>query len=278
VPGKKENTKKQEAGKSYVGIIGGPEILELADYREKKEFDTEYGKPSSPLMLGSIAGVDIAAMRRDAIDGGLSPQNIPYLANIKAFESLGVKRIIAISSVATMRSDFVAGDFVFPSHFINMSNGRRDTFFDSGNVLRIGDPKPYCSDIAYWGAKAADNLGYIKYHKESTVIITNGTRRPTLAESRLFAGWGCDVIDYYQYPEIVLAKEKGICYGAVSMVLDYDSIVEELGKSFRAYVDMEGQYKRTISGLKALLSEMLPNIAEDKSCECKSTVYVKDTK
>src|SRR5271157_3483373 len=197
--------------KAKIGIIGGSGFYSLLENPERADIDTPYGKPSDEISLGRISGKEVAFLPRHGGGHTIAPHKVPYRANIEALSRMGVERLIASGAVGSLVAEYEPGDFVFFDQFVNMSHGRDETFFDADRVAHISTAEPYCPELRKIAAEAADRLG-MKYHDRGTVVIVNGPRFSTKAESRFFANQGFQLINMTQYPEISLAREKEMCY------------------------------------------------------------------
>ncbi len=252
-----------------IGIIGGSRFYSLLENSERANVDTQYGKPSDEITIGELAGKRVAFLPRHGARHTLAPHKVPYRANIDALSGLGVGRLIASSTVGSLVADYEPGDFVFFDQFVNMSHGREDTFFDSGKVAHVSTAEPYCPELRKIAAEAADALG-LKYHSKGTVVIVNGPRFSTKAESRFFASQGFHAINMTQYPEVALAREKEMCYLGIGIVTDYDAGLE--GRPDIKHVTFDAIdriFASRVSDLKRLIPEIVSRVPEERqSCKC----------
>lgn len=258
--------------KAEIGIFGGSGLYSLLSGGEAVDVETRYGKPSDSITLGEIAGRKVAFLPRHGSRHHLPPHKVPYRANIDAMDQLGVTRIISTSAVGSLRMDFMPGDFVFPDQFINFSHGRDETFFDQEPVTHVSSAEPYCSEMRQV-AIAAGDMTNIKYHPAGTVVIVNGPRFSTKAESKFFRGIGGDIVNMTQYPEIVLAKERGMCFLGVSAVTDYDAGVEG-NRAIKpvTFNEVSLRLGANIEKMKALISEIVETLPNERSCSCKDSL------
>ena len=259
--------------KADIGIIGGSGLYSMATSLEDIEVNTEYGKPSDKLSIGKLGGRTVAFLPRHGAKHILPPHKVPYKANIATLKSLGVSRVIATSAVGSLAPDYKPGDIVFFDQFVNATYGRDDTFFNSYPVAHVSAAEPYCPELRQLAAKAADKLK-IKYHESGTVVVINGPRFSTKAESRLFSKQGIHTINMTQYPEVILAREQEVCYLGIGIVTDYDAGLEgrndiepvsmlEINRMFAANVDK----------VKALITEIVSSIPQKRyGCKCSSAM------
>lgn len=206
-----------------IGVIGGSGLCELPGLVVAKTIETEtlYGKPSSPVVVGELCGGRIAFLPRHGKEHMIPPHKVPYKANLAALKSLGVRRVIGTCVVGSLQKEIEPGAFVVPDQFINLTWGRDDTYEIDRELVHLPMARPYCEHIREIVArelKAMDEA----CHANGTVVVIQGPRFSTIAESKMFALWGGDVVNMTQYPECYFARELGLCYGAVASVTDYD--------------------------------------------------------
>ncbi|HEB75298.1 MAG TPA: S-methyl-5'-thioadenosine phosphorylase [Nitrospirae bacterium] len=205
-----------------VGIIGGsglddPKIIKGA---KEKNVRTPYGKPSSPLTIGKIDGVDVVILARHGKKHTIYPTAVNYRANLSALEKEGCTHILATTAVGSLRARIKPADFVFVDQFIDFTKHRPLTFHEE-KVVHTPMAEPFCSELRSLLIETAKELK-LRHHKKGTVITIEGPRFSTKAESHMFRGFGADVINMSTVPEVILARELGICYQSIAMSTDYD--------------------------------------------------------
>jgi 5'-methylthioadenosine phosphorylase len=205
-----------------IAIIGGSGFYELLDDAVAHTIETPYGPPSGPVTVGTIAGCQVAFLARHGTSHSLPPHGIPYRANIWALHQIGVKRILAPCAAGSLAIGIHPGDFVVCDQFIDRTSGRADTFFDGPDIHHLSAADPYCPELRAVAVEALA-IAKQKVHHEGTVVVVQGPRFSTRAESAWYRSAGWDVINMTQYPEVVLARELGMCYGAIALVTDYDT-------------------------------------------------------
>ncbi|MEM3839476.1 MAG: S-methyl-5'-thioadenosine phosphorylase [Candidatus Micrarchaeaceae archaeon] len=254
--------------KVEIGIIGGSGLYSLLDNASKLKTATKYGDPSDAIEIGEIDGIKVAFLSRHGVGHRIPPHKVPYRANILALKNLGVKRIIATNAVGSLRPDFKPGEFVFIDQFVDMTHGRVDTFFDENIVAHISSADPYCSELRALGIKVAKGLK-IKHHAKGTIVVINGPRFSTRAESKFFGSQGFDLIGMTQYPEVVLAREQGVCYLGISLVTDYDVGLEGRKDIKPVNADEVGAiFNKNVENVKKLIAKLVSEIPKDPSCNC----------
>ncbi|MBN2454245.1 S-methyl-5'-thioadenosine phosphorylase [Candidatus Woesearchaeota archaeon] len=245
-----------------VGIIGGsglddPKILENA---KEIEVNTPYGKPSSPLTLGKISGVEVVILARHGRSHSISPTKVNYKANIHALKEQGVTHIIATSACGSLQEKIGRGDFVILDQFIDFTRYRdHPTFFSDFKLgaKHTAMPKPFNEELRKFLIETSKELGY-KVHEKGTVITIEGPRFSTKAESNMFRIWGADVINMSIASECILANEAGIPYAAVAMSTDYDSFRDDVEPV--SWAEIEKVFGQNADRVKKLLVSSIQKI------------------
>ena len=209
-----------------IGIIGGsglddPDILK--DPRDM-EATTPWGKPSSPLKLGTIAGKEVAILARHGREHTIPPTQVNYRANIQALKDAGCTHILASTAVGSLRQEIGRGHLVILDQFIDFTRNRALSFHESFPPhcpVHTPMAEPFSGYLRTLLNKACGDLGFA-HHAKGTVVTIEGPRFSTRAESHMFRAWGADVINMSVAPECALANEAGIPYAAVAMSTDYD--------------------------------------------------------
>ena len=208
-----------------VGVIGGSGLYRFLDDVEAHEVDTPYGRPSGAVALADLAGHRVAFLARHGPRHTLPPHRINYRANVWALHELGVERVLAPCAVGSLRAEHAPGEVVVCDQLVDRTGGRADTYFDGPEVAHLSAADPYCAELRPLAAAAARVAG-LTVHEGGTVVVINGPRFSTRAESAHYAAAGWNVINMTQYPEVVLARELGMCYVNLSLVTDYDCGLE----------------------------------------------------
>ncbi len=248
-----------ELKKIKVGVIGGTGLddTDIINDRLIEEIDTPYGKPSSPLLMGTIGETDIAVLSRHGKRHSIYPSEVNYRANIYALKQAGCTHIIATTAVGSLREDIKPGDIVFPDQFIDFTKKRALTFFDKDKVVHISMSHPFCENLRSVLIKNATELDF-RHHIKGTVITIEGPRFSTKAESHMFRGFGADIINMSTVPEVILARELGICYQIIAMSTDYDCWKEdEEPVTWEMIVEI---MNKTADKVKRLILKALPEI------------------
>ncbi|WP_322889840.1 MULTISPECIES: S-methyl-5'-thioadenosine phosphorylase [unclassified Yoonia] len=209
---------------TFLGIIGGSGIYDMAGLQDAAwvTVDSPWGAPSDAVLTGRLEGVKMAFLPRHGRGHVHSPTTVPYRANIDALKRLGVTDIISVSACGSFREEMAPGDFVIVDQFIDRTFAREKSFFGTGCVAHVSLAHPTCPRLSDACATAAEAAG-ITVHRGGTYLAMEGPQFSSLAESRLYRSWGCDVIGMTNMPEAKLAREAEICYTSVAMITDYDS-------------------------------------------------------
>ena len=248
-----------------IAIIGGTGVYDpklLQDVKEVK-MRTPYGPPSDSIEVGKLSGRRVAFLPRHSRKHTIRPTDVNSRANIFALMKLGVQRIIAPSTVGSLREEFKPGDVVFIDQFIDRTTKREQSFYTKEQVCHISVAEPMCPELRQTLMTAADRLN-IKAHKTGTYVCIEGPRFSTKAESRMFRMWGADVVGMTLVPECVLAREAQICYSCIATVTDYD-----VWKDEPVCVDtVKKTMKKNVEKLKKIIAEAIPEIPKKRGCDC----------
>lgn len=215
--------KRTRTARAEIGIIGGSGLYEIDGLHQVKRVTlaTPFGSPSSPVVLGELDGVRVAFLSRHGRGHRLSPSEINYRANVYALKAIGVRRVISVSAVGSMKDSVKPGDVVLPDQFIDLTKRRFSTFFEGGVVAHVAFGDPVCASLATSLLGAGRSVG-ATVHQGGTYLCMEGPQFSTKAESNLYRQWGVSVIGMTNMPEAKLAREAELCYATVALVTDYD--------------------------------------------------------
>ena len=253
------------------GVIGGTGLYNPKLLKNVQEIyvDTPYGKPSDALTIGELSGRTVAFLPRHGKLHTISPTNINVRANIWALKRIGVKRIIATSTVGSLVESYAPGDMVLADQFIDRTTKREQSFYSltEGRVCHISPAEPMCPELHKIAIEAAKTLK-IKHHETGTYVCIEGPRFSTKAESRMYQKSGADIIGMTMVPEVVLAREAEICYTNISTVTDYDC-----WKDHNVCVDdIVSIMKTGIENVKKIVAETIAKTPVTQSCKCSSAL------
>jgi 5'-methylthioadenosine phosphorylase len=215
---------------AVLGIIGGSGLYDLPglEHAEWRRIDGPWGEPSDELLFAELGGLKLRFLPRHGRGHRLSPSHINYRANIDAMKRAGVTDIVSVSAVGSLREDFEPGQFVIIDQFIDRTFAREKSFFGEGVTAHISMAEPVSPLLAERIALAGE-AEEIACRRGGTYIVMEGPQFSTLAESRLYRSWGCDVVGMTNMPEAKLAREAEISYATIAMVTDYDCWHHEHG-------------------------------------------------
>ena len=207
-----------------LAIIGGSGLARLTnlDALRRQTVRTPYGEPSAALTFGRIGGHEVVFLARHGDDHTIPPHEINYRANIWALHALGVKNVIAIAAVGGIRSDLQPGVLVVPDQIIDYTHGRAATFFTGADLgLRhIDFTQPYCQPLRAACLSAAQQAG-VTATDGGVYAATQGPRLETAAEINRLEHDGADMVGMTGMPEAALARELGLCYAAIAVVVNH---------------------------------------------------------
>lgn len=252
-----------------IGIIGGTGFYDSQLLENVKELKvrTPYGLPSDSITVGELKGRCVAFLPRHSKKHTIRPTDVNSRANIFALKKLGVQRILAPSTVGSLKEEFKPGDVVFIDQFIDRTTRRESSFYTGKQVCHVSVAEPMCNELRRTLLKIADSLD-INAHKTGTYVCIEGPRFSTKAESKMFRSWGADVVGMTLVPECVLAREAEICYASIATVTDYD-----VWKDHPVSVDeIRKTMKENIGKVKKILMETISKIPRERECDCKSAL------
>ncbi len=252
-----------------IGVFGGSGFYEFLESVEEVEVATPFGEPSAPPVIGEVGGKRVAFLPRHGRRHELPPAQIPYRANVWAMKELGVRRIIGPCASGALRADLALGEFVVCDQFVDRTTGRADTFYEGPVTTHVSAADPYCPDLRRILAETARELG-IPVRDGGTVVVIQGPRFSTRAESEWFQRMGWDVINMTAYPEGCLARELELCYATIAMVTDYDVGVEG-SEPVSAERVME-VFRENNTKLRELLFAAIPKIGPQPDDVCASAL------
>jgi 5'-methylthioadenosine phosphorylase len=210
-----------------VALIGGTGFYRFLDSGEEVVIDTPFGKPSAPITIARVEGRSVAFLPRHGRNHDYLPSDLPYQANLWALREIGVRQIVAFNTVGSLQRSYRKGDFVLVDQFVDRTRRRKDTFFAGSQAAHISSAAPYCARMRQLSAQALEGAD-ATVHPSGTVVVIEGPRFSTAAESRWFSDQGWHLVNMTQYPEVVLARELELCYMNLSYITDYDVAAAEV--------------------------------------------------
>jgi 5'-methylthioadenosine phosphorylase len=250
-----------------IAVIGGSGLYKIAGLEDIHTVDsvTPFGRPSSPIVIGTLGKTRIAFLARHGTGHQIMPAEVNYRANIYALKNLGVERIISISACGSLRDDFAPGDIVVPDQLFDFTRDRRRTFFGEGLVAHISVADPFCNELSTSLIEAL-SATQATVHRGGSFITIEGPRFSTRLESNTYRSWGMSIIGMTTSPEAFLAREAEMCYAVMAHVTDYDVWhISEDPVSVEMVIDILN--KNTVLAQEGL--ENLLNILPDsRTCNC----------
>jgi 5'-methylthioadenosine phosphorylase len=250
---------------SAIGVVGGSGFYSLLDDPEQREIDTPYGQPSDPVTLGTLAGREVAFVPRHGADHRFPPHLVPYRANLWALRSLGVRQVVALSAVGSLTTELPTGTLVVPDQVVDRTTGRAHTFFDAATAVGHAPfADPYCAR----GRGAARAAGGA--HDGGTLVVINGPRFSSRAESMEFQSHGWSIIGMTGMPEAGLARELALCYTNLALVTDLDAGAE--AGAGVTHAEVLATFAANLPKLRELLVGTLAALPEAQGdCPCGDT-------
>lgn len=259
-------------GKAHIliGIIGGTGLYGMSELAvtESREISTPFGPPSAPLVLGTLQGREVAFLARHGLRHELIPSEINFRANLWALKSVGVRTVVGVSAVGSLREEIRAGDLALPSQYLDFTKGlRAASFFGRGIVAHVSTAHPTCSATSGLIARTARSLG-LPIHENKTYACVEGPRLGTSAESHFLRGAGADLVGMTNVPEAFLAREAQLGYCTVALVTDYDCWLDDPSQHVTADQAM-ALYRENLSRVQRLIAEVVVQYRDDESRPCR---------
>lgn len=251
-----------------LAVIGGSGLYALLEQATDHDLTTPYGQPSAPVTIAEVGGRRVAFLPRHGREHQYPPHRIPYRANLWALKELGVTQILAPCAVGGLLPHLGPGSFVLPDQLIDRTYGRAQTFHDSGAV-HVSFADPYCpSGRATVLAAAAEQQ--VEITDGGTMVVIEGPRFSTRAESRWYAAAGGTLVNMTGHPEAVLARELGICYTAVALVTDLDAgVAGDRGVTQEEVFRVFGE---NTERMRRLLLAAVAQLPRQRDCPCPESV------
>ena len=245
-----------------IAVIGGTGFYSFLDDPEQHPVETPYGAPSAPVSVGVVAGRRVAFLPRHGPHHEYPPHRIPYRANLWALRSLGVRQVLAPCAVGGLREEVAPGDIVVPDQLVDRTSARSQTYVETGAVhLPFADP--YCPRLSA-AVLAVDP----DVRPGGAMVVVEGPRFSTRAESQHFAAQGWTLVNMTGHPEAVLARELRMCYSAIALVTDMDAGVE--AGSGVGQEEVFALFRANLERLSGLLTKAVAEVPDPGGCTCSS--------
>jgi 5'-methylthioadenosine phosphorylase len=257
-------TRGPAGAEAEIGVFGGSGFYSFLENVIEVGIETPYGPPAAPVSIGEIAGRRVAFLPRHGLRHEWLPHRINYRANLWAMHRLGVTRVL--------QPGVAPGDFVVCDQLVDRTWGRADTFYEGPVPHHVSYADPYCPELAAFAAERAAMAG-IRVHPSGTVVVVQGPRFSTRAESKWYRAQGWEVINLTQYPEAYLARELGLCYAAIALITDYDTGVEgEAGGRPVTQAEVFEFFQSNLHRVRDLLFELVANLPAKRECHCAEAI------
>ena len=243
-----------------VAVIGGTGFYSFLADAEEHALTTPYGDPSGPVSIGRVAGRAVAFLPRHGPHHEFPPHRINYRANAWALRSLGVRQVLAPCAVGSLQPELGPGDVVVPDQLVDRTLSRTQSFVEAG-ACHVPFADPYCERLT--GAITAADA---EVYRGGTMVVVEGPRFSTRAESQQYAAQDWSLINMTGHPEAVLARELRQCYAAIALVTDVDAGVE-VGSGVNQ-AEVFALFAANLDRLRALLADVIGAVPDPDGCAC----------
>ncbi len=261
--------------RAEIGVIGGSGLYDFLDDYDTVTVHTPYGAPSDPLVIGEVEGRLVAFVARHGRGHRFAPHRVNYRANLWALRAVGVRQVLSPCAVGSLRSEYGPGTIVVPDQIIDRTWGREHTLYaEEGPVVHVGFSDPYCPNGR---AAAIEAVGRstLQSVADGTLVVINGPRFSSRAESRLHQAAGGSIVGMTTMPEAGIARELALCFTTIAMVTDADAGVE--GEAGVTHEEVLAAFADNVEHLKTILRAaigLLPAHEPDAeaSCSCRHSL------
>ncbi|TFH35836.1 MAG: S-methyl-5'-thioadenosine phosphorylase [Anaerolineales bacterium] len=253
--------------KPRIAVIGGSGLYTMEGFKvlDSHQPNTPFGKPSSPILLGELAGRPVAFLTRHGIGHTIAPSQVNYRANIYALKTLGVERILSVSACGSLREDYAPGEIVIPNQLYDHTTNRARSFFDGDLVAHISVAEPFCEDLSNH-VQASIEAVEGRVHRGGSYITIEGPRFSTRAEANTYRAWGMSIVGMTTSPEAFLAREAEMCYSVMAHVTDYD-VWHHSEDPVTAEMVFD-LIKRNTTLAQQAVWNLLESLPEERNCSC----------
>src|SRR6478736_8908737 len=252
-----------------IGVIGGSGFYEFLEDAERVRVQTPFGEPSDEVVVGSLAGRQVAFIARHGQGHRFPPHKVNYRANLWALRAVGVRQVLAPCAVGSLRAEQGPGTIVVPDQVVDRTWGREHTVFDvEGPVVHVGFADPYCPNGRQVAVDAARLAGF-EVEPEGTLVVVNGPRFSSRAESVWHQQAGWSIVGMTAMPEAALARELAMCFTTIALVTDADAGVE--GGDAVTHEEVLRVFGTNVERLKSVLRDaigQLPALEADDVATC----------
>jgi 5'-methylthioadenosine phosphorylase len=253
------------ADEAPIGVIGGSGFYALLEQGDQVTVDTPFGPPSDAVVVGEAAGRRVAFLPRHGRDHRFPPHRIPYRANLWALRALGVRQVLAPSAVGALTPAYQLGTLVIPDQLVDRTRSREQTYYDAGGAVHVPFADPYCPAGRARAIAAARAAGWAP-EESGTLVVIEGPRFSTRAESRWYAAQGWTLVGMTGHPEAVLARELALCYTTLALVTDTDAGVTE-GEGV-TQEEVFAEFGRNVARVRDLVFAAIAALPQQRECPC----------
>jgi 5'-methylthioadenosine phosphorylase len=255
----------------HLAIIGGTGVYRLAGAAtgERERVRTRWGE--AEVRSGEISGHEVSFLARHGTGHSIPPHRVNYRANVAALKQLGCTAVIATSAVGSLRRDLPPGAFVAADQFLDFTKARTTTFYDGEDehgVKHVDVTDPYCPNVRRWLIEGGAEVGE-SCVDGGTYLCAEGPRFETAAEVRLFAQWGADMVGMTGVPEVVLAREVGLCYATLCLVTNLGAGLADEHPSHQEVTEL---MERRLQALEAVLLAAVARAEDLPDCACRRPI------
>jgi 5'-methylthioadenosine phosphorylase len=248
-----------------IGVIGGSGFYEFLDDAEEVAVETPFGKPSDALTVGRVGGRSVAFLPRHGRNHEHPPHRIPYQANMWALRSVGVRQVLAPSAVGSLTPAYGPGTLVIPDQLVDRTTSREQTYYSVGGAVHVQFADPYFRSGRSFALPTPREAGW-PVVPSGTLVVIEGPRFSTRAESRWYASEGWTIVGMTGHPEAVLARELALCYTSFSLVTDTDAGVGE-GEGV-THNEVMRVFAENVAQLRDLLMTVIVELPHERTCPC----------
>lgn len=269
MPDQPDQSMQYERPAAEIGVIGGSGFYALSDELSDVVIDTPYGSPSDPLSVGEVSGRRVAFVARHGRTHQLPPHRVPYRANLWALHSLGVRQVIAPCAVGSLRAELGPGALVIPDQLVDRTSGRASTYFDGPTVHHANFADPFCPRLRSAALSAAGSDSW-PVTDGGTMVVIEGPRFSTRAESHWYASAGWSLVNMTALPEAALARELGMCFSSIALVTDRDAGALDADHPSVTQAEVFSFFAANAERLRTLVGDLITRLPAggELGCEC----------
>jgi len=260
-----------EHARAEIGVIGGSGFYSFLDDVTEIDIDTPYGKPSDPIVIGAVAGRRVAFVPRHGRDHRFPPHRIPYRANLWALRALGVGQVLGPCAVGSLRPELGPGALVIPDQLVDRTTSRTQTYFDGppAKVVHVAFADPFCPVGREVAARVSGQAGW-SVSPAGTLVVIEGPRFSTRAESRWYSGQGWSIVGMTAHPEAILARELELCFTTLALITDHDAGVD--GGAAVSHAEVLRVFGENVARLRDVLLDVIAAMPTERVCRCKNAL------